>query len=463
MDTNVGKHNQTAERLLQIMFFTLIISVMNATIFNVVLPSISKEFTLSASQVSWITTGYGIMYAIGSVTYGKLADQYRLKDLLTFGLIFMSLGSLVGLIATQYWMIVVGRMLQAAGAAVIPSISMIIPVKYFTLENRGRAIGTMVSGLALGTAISPIVASFVTGLLHWRLLFCFSFLVLLTLPFFRKHLNDEPSKTVSKMDFIGGFLLSSTIVSVLLALTISSWIFFLIGLLLLILLILRIRLASEPFIQSSVFQSKRYTISIVIALLATSLSAGIPFITPQLLSNVNHISPTYIGFIMFPGTVASALLGRAGGKLADQKGNSFLFYLATIPLLIAFCVLSILAGMSPLFIWIFLTLANMGQTFIQIAMSNTVSSTLSKEHEGIGMGFFTMMTFIIGATSTTLISKVLDFGSSIQLNPLQVYKQTTIYSNAFFMLTVVLLLVVVLHFTLFRANSDTVLKSYEKL
>ncbi|PLR76244.1 antiporter [Bacillus sp. V3-13] len=328
MDTNVGKHNQTAERLLRIMFFTLIISVMNATIFNVVLPSISKEFTLSASQVSWITTGYGIMYAIGSVTYGKLADRYRLKDLLTFGLIFMSLGSLVGLIATQYWMIVVGRMLQAAGAAVIPSISMIIPVKYFTLEYRGRAIGTMVSGLALGTAMSPIVASFVTGLLHWRLLFCFSFLVLIALPFFRKHLNDEPGKTVSKMDFIGGFLLASTIASVLLALTIDSWIFFLIGLLLLILLILRIRLATEPFIQSSLFQNKRYTISIVIALLATSLSAGIPFITPQLLSNVNHISPTYIGFIMFPGAVASALLGRAGGKLADQKGNSFLFYLA---------------------------------------------------------------------------------------------------------------------------------------
>jgi DHA2 family metal-tetracycline-proton antiporter-like MFS transporter len=66
----------------------------------------------------------------------ELADRYQLKDLLPFGLIIMSLVSFLGLVAQQYWMVVVGRMLQAAGAAVIPAISMIISVKYFTLEKR---------------------------------------------------------------------------------------------------------------------------------------------------------------------------------------------------------------------------------------------------------------------------------------------------------------------------------------
>ena len=448
MNRSVNNQAQSSERLLRILFFTLIISVMNATIFNVVLPLISHEFKLSASQVSWVTTGYGIMYAIGSVTYGKLADRYRLKDLLTFGFFVMSLGSLIGMIATQYWMIVAARMLQAAGAAVIPATAMIIPVKYFTPENRGRALGTMASGMALGMAISPIVASFVTGWLGWRLLFCFSFLVLFTLPFFRKYLNDEPVK-VGKMDFLGGFLLAGTIAFVLLGITNSIWIFFLIGLLLLILFILRIRTAAEPFIQWSLFQNKRFTLSVVVALLAVSLGTGIPFIIPLLLSNIHHLSPTYIGFILFPGAVASALLGRTGGKLADQKGNPFLVYLAAIPLWVAFIFLSIFAGMSPLWIWIFLILANVGQTFMQVAMTNTVSRTLLEDQAGIGMGFLQMMTFIAGATSTTLIGKVLDLGSSFQLNPLQVYSEATVYSNAFFLLNVVLLLVVVLYFTLF--------------
>jgi DHA2 family metal-tetracycline-proton antiporter-like MFS transporter len=90
---------QNSRKILQIMFFTLVISVMNATIFHAVLSSISKEFALTSSQVSWMTTAYGIIYAFGSVTYGKLADRYRLKDLLTFGLIIMALGSLLGLAA----------------------------------------------------------------------------------------------------------------------------------------------------------------------------------------------------------------------------------------------------------------------------------------------------------------------------------------------------------------------------
>jgi MFS transporter, DHA2 family, metal-tetracycline-proton antiporter len=450
------KQSRIAEKLLQIMFFTLIISVMNATIFNVVLSSISKEFMLSASQVSWVTSGYGIMYAIGSITYGRLADRYQLKDLLTFGLIFMSLGSFIGLVAQQYWMIVVGRMLQAAGASVIPAISMIIPVKYFTPENRGRAIGTMVSGLALGTAISPIVASLVTGVFHWRLLFCFSFLILLVLPFFRKYLKEEPARVESKLDFLGGILVAASIAMMLLAITNSSWILFLIGSILLVLFIFRIRIAIEPFIHPALFQNKRYTLGMIIALLATSLSAGIPFIAPQLLSDVNHLSPTWIGFVMFPGAIASALMGRVGGKLADQKGNSFVFYVASLLLFTSFSILAILVGMSPGWIWIFLTIANIGQTFIQVAMTNTVSYTLSDENAGIGMGFLTMMTFIAGATSTTLLGKIMDLGSAIQLNPLLVYKQSLVYSNAFVLLLIVLLFVIMLYFMLFRSAGKTV-------
>ncbi|WP_243355129.1 MFS transporter [Bacillus litorisediminis] len=444
---------QEPETLLRILFFTLIISVMNATIFNVVLPAISQEFNLSASQVSWITTGYGIMYAIGSVTYGKLADQYRLKDLLTFGLIFMSFGSLIGILATQYWMIVIGRMLQAAGAAVIPATAMIIPIKYFTLENRGRALGTIASGLALGAALSPIVSSFISGLFGWRILFCFSFFALLTLPFFRKHLHDQPKKGTS-FDFIGGLLLACTVVFILLALTNNSFLALSLGVLFLLLFSWRIQTAKEPFIQLSLFKNKHYTFSVAIALLAISFGTAVYFITPQLLANVNKVPTSFIGFILFPGAIAAALLGRKGGKLADQNGNVFLFKAASIPLLIAFSGLSLLAGMSPAWIWIFLILANIGQTFMQVVMQNTVSRTLSDEQVGIGMGFFTMMNFIAGSAATTLMGKVLDLTSSVHFNPLQVFDHATVYSNAFFVLFLILVLVVVLYTAFIKFSSE---------
>ncbi len=98
----------------------------------------------------------------------------------------------------------------------------------------------------------------------------------------------------------------------------------------------------------------------------------------------------------------------------------------------SFCVLSTLSGMSPAWLWIVLALANIGQTFIQVAMSNNVSRTLSKEQAGIGMGFYTMMTFMAGAASTAMIGKVLDALATVRLNPWQIYEQAAAYSNAFF-------------------------------
>lgn len=145
--------NDKNERLMYILVVTLIISVMNATMFNIALPTISEEFILLPSQVSWITTSYLIVYAVGSVIYGKLADKYAIIKLLTFGILVLTAGSIVGLISVNYKTIIIARLIQATGAGVIPALGMIIPVRFFSAERRGRALGIIAVGLALGTAL----------------------------------------------------------------------------------------------------------------------------------------------------------------------------------------------------------------------------------------------------------------------------------------------------------------------
>ncbi len=92
--------------------------------------------------------------------------------------------------------------------------------------------------------------------------------------------------------------------------------------------------------------------------------------------------------------------------LDDEKGNPILVYTAAALLIIGFICLSSVVGMSPVFIAIFLIFGVVGQSFMQIAMSNTVSRTLSKEHIGVGMGLFSMVTFISSAASTAAIGKL---------------------------------------------------------
>jgi MFS transporter, DHA2 family, metal-tetracycline-proton antiporter len=439
------------EKLLRVLVVTLIFSVMNASIFNVVLPVISKEFDLVPSQVSWISTGYMVVYAIGSVTYGKLADRFKLKNLLTFGLIFFALGSIVGLAATEYWMIILGRVLQAAGASVIPATGMIIPVRYFPPEKRGRALGTAAIGLALGAAMGPIVSGLVTGFASWRFLFLISVLPLLTLPFYRKYLDDSAGHAKS-IDLLGGGLLAGTVAMLLLSITQGNAMLLLGGVLLFVLLVLRIRTAKEPFIQPGLFKNRSYTLGLLIAFLATAMSFGMPFITPQFLARLNDLSPLSIGFVMFPAALITAVMGRRGGNLADSRGNHFLVSIAAGLLFLCFFALSILVGLPSYWIAIGLIFGSVGQSFMQIAMSNTVSRTLPKEQTGVGMGFYSMLNFISGATATSLIGRLLDFPNpSFRLNPIVTDPAAYIYSNIFIVLSIVAAAVAILYYFLFGA------------
>ncbi|GAA3403698.1 MFS transporter [Paenibacillus hodogayensis] len=450
MELTPAGREQRANMLLRVLVFTLIISVMNASMFNVALPVIRAEFGLTASQVSWMLTGYMIVYAIGSVTFGKLADKYRLKDLLTYGLLAFALGSIIGLAATEFWMVIAGRLFQAAGASVIPATAMIVPVRYFSPEKRGRALGMTAVGLSLGAALGPIVSGIVSGLVSWRYLFALSILALFVLPFFRKYLDDETGAAKS-IDYIGGLTLAGTVASLLLAITQGSWLLCVLGALLLALFLLRIRTAAEPFVQPSLFRNKAYALGLGIAFVLTGLNFGIPFMAPQFLAALNHLTPLSVGFVLFPSAICAALLGKRGGRLADEKGNRYLFAIAAVSILFSFIAMSSVVGLSPVWVACLMIFGTVGQSFIQIAMSNTISRTLAKEQTGVGMGLYAMLNFIAGATATTLIGKAMDAGNaSFRLNPFAP-AEGLLYSNILVLLGGLIIVATVVYMAQFRS------------
>ena len=426
---------QTGEKLMRIVMFTLVLSAMSVLMFNFVLPEISKAFDLTTAQASWVTSSYALIYGIGTVIYGKLADRYKLKNLLTFGLLFFAVGSLIGLASQTFWMVLVGRCLQAVGAAAIPATAMLIPLRYFPPEKRGSAMGTAFVGLALGSALGPVISALIVSVAHWRWLFCIPLLTLITLPFYRKNLGDEQGDP-GKLDWVGGGFLATTVTLLLLGVTSGTWWFAIGGLLVLALFIARIRSVSEPFVQPGLFTNKSYTLRLTIAFLISGIGFSLYFLSPLLLAHVHQLPPSWISFAMVPAAVASAILGRKGGKLADLKGNSYLFFVASGSLLTCFVLLSTFIGISPVFIAIFLIFGNVGQTFMMIAMSNSVSMALPKEQAGVGMGLLSMLNFIAGGMASGVYGKVVDLGSDVYWNPANIYPNGIIYSNIFSFLLV---------------------------
>jgi MFS transporter, DHA2 family, metal-tetracycline-proton antiporter len=77
----------------------------------------------------------------------------------TVGFVLCAVGSIIGLSAQTFQMVLVGRFIQAAGAAVSPATAMIIPIRYFAQEERGRALGMASAEIALGNAVGPIFSA----------------------------------------------------------------------------------------------------------------------------------------------------------------------------------------------------------------------------------------------------------------------------------------------------------------
>ncbi|MFS0838656.1 MFS transporter [Paenibacillus sp. 1P03SA] len=443
--------------IIYILAFTLILSVMSGTMFNIVLPVIAEQFQLTVAQVSWVTSGYLLVYAVGTVIYGKLSDMYGLRSVLTFGFVLLALGSLFGLVAQAYWMVLLGRVIQAAGAAVIPAAGSIIPVRYYPEEQRGVVLGIAMTGMSIGSAIGPVVASFVVSFLHWRWLFFMPILTLITLPYYRRFLQEESRRPDKRMDWMGGGLLVGAAAMVLLAITYESWLAGAGSAVLLLLLFMRIHYANEPFIPPGLTRNKRYAIGLTLAFLATSIGYSLYFLTPQLMNQVQQLDPVMTGFVMVPAVAVAAIVGKSGGRLADVKGNPFLFYSASAMLLICFALMSSFAEKSPAAITCFLILGVVGQSFLYMSLSNQISRTLAKEQIGVGMGVLGMSNFIAGAVAANLYGKIVDQGSGVHWNPMITEPEAFVYSNLYLVLGILHVFILwIYRYKLGKTGSDRI-------
>ncbi len=179
------------KKLIFLLSTIIFFSVLNTTMFNVSLPDIAQQFHLLPSQVSWVVSGYIIFFAIGSVTYGRLADTYSIKNLIMIGLALFNMGSLIGFLSPWYPMLISARIVQATGCGAVPALGMLIAITYFPPGIKGRVLGVLASTVAFGAGIGPVLGGFITGTFHWRYLFILSTITLFTLPAFKRYLPDQ--------------------------------------------------------------------------------------------------------------------------------------------------------------------------------------------------------------------------------------------------------------------------------
>ncbi|MBP1157231.1 MFS family permease [Paenibacillus sp. PvR052] len=194
---------RTAPWIMFIIFF----SVLNETLFNVSTPSIAAQYGLTPSGVSWMLTTFIIFFGIGSVIYGKLSDIYSLKKLIVIGILIYNVGSVLGFVfQSSYALVIFSRAIQGAGASAIPALIMVVVVRYFSIEDRGKVFGILNSTIALAIGVGPVIGGFVSAAYHWSFLFLIPLCTLISIPFFRRSLPEEEVRE-GKVDVPGAILI----------------------------------------------------------------------------------------------------------------------------------------------------------------------------------------------------------------------------------------------------------------
>jgi len=151
---------------LVIVAFAFVMDLLDSTIVNVAIPSIQSDLGASFAQIQWITAGYALAFATMLITGGRLGDVIGYKKLFITGISLFTLMSLLCGIAPTIEVLVIGRLLQGAAAALmVPQVMSLMQVMYKPKE-RGAVMGLFGALGGLSASLGPIIGGF---LIHWNI------------------------------------------------------------------------------------------------------------------------------------------------------------------------------------------------------------------------------------------------------------------------------------------------------
>ncbi|WP_248929226.1 MFS transporter [Paenibacillus hamazuiensis] len=408
--------------LVALLSITVILVVMNTTMFNVALPQVAKEFALSSTAASWIVTGYSITFAIFSITYSRLSDYLPIKTLLTIGLTCLTVASALGFVSHNFIMLLCARLLQAVGAASAPGLGIVLLTRYVPAARRGKSISAIISSASLGFGLGPVIGGAATQYLGWNYLFAVTGFVLVMIPFFNRILPFEKTSKV-QFDLIGAVLVGIGTTGLLLFMTTYSFPALLAGAVSLIVLWARIHRVPNPFIQPALFRHKRYMTLSVSGFVSYVAQFTTLFVMPLMLIRLFGKSSSETGLMIFPGAILSVLASGGIGRIINRFGNLPMIRWAHV-LLIGSTVLFALFGGSYAFATLVIfMLMSLGITSLTSSVSNEISRILPKELVGAGMGLSQLTQFFGGAFGVAMTGTALVWQKNLPL--------ASAYSNIF--------------------------------
>ncbi|QJA00822.1 multidrug efflux MFS transporter [Leifsonia sp. PS1209] len=328
----LAARNRTALALLLAAVFVVFL---NETMMGVALPRIQESLHIDATQGQWLTTAFALTMAVVIPITGWLMQRLDTRPVFTVAMSSFALGTLVAALSPAFELLVVGRVIQAVGTAIMMPLMMTTVMTVVPADDRGRIMGRVSIVMSVAPAVGPIVSGALIQVLPWQGLFWVMLpiaLVMLAIGV-RKVPNVSETRKVP-LDVLSVILSAVAFSALVFGLSqigaaavggaaVQPWIPVAVGLVTLGFFGWRqlvLQRTDSALLDLRTFLSRDFAVSVSMMTAAMVALFGAFIVLPQFARYTLGLEPLWIGAILLPGGLLMGLAGPTVGRLYDRFG-----------------------------------------------------------------------------------------------------------------------------------------------
>jgi EmrB/QacA subfamily drug resistance transporter len=308
-----------------------LMSSIDSTIVVLALPQMMDRLGANLVEMIWVIMAYILVSTVLLLVFGRIADMFGRTKLYNLGFVVFTIGSALCGISRSAAQLILSRIVQGAGAALMMVNSTAIITEAFPPDERGRALGINGITWAIGGIAGPLLGGLILSVASWRWIFYINVPIGILGSVWGYLALKELSKgnRGERFDAPGAATFSLGLVSLLFALTLGiglgfgSWpILGLFGLFAVALaaFFLRERRAAAPVLDLSLFGNRIYSFSVVAAMLQSLAMFAVNFLVTFYLQVVRGYDPLKAALLLIPLSAVSAVVGPVSGIISDKVG-----------------------------------------------------------------------------------------------------------------------------------------------
>jgi MFS family permease len=407
----------------------------------VIIPAIMKQYNVGVDTAGLFLTIGLMFFAVPMAATGKLGDVWGHKRLYLISSVASSLLAGMVVFAPSFGLLITFRALQGISSTPTYTATLAYIAKAFPVHERGRAMGIMGMTASLAWAAGPAMGGFLTDTFGWRAVILAE-IPLSLIAFLAAFILMPPDPAVRRSSFDGMGMISFTMIALITMLA-SRWIgertlepiiviVVIMSLIVLIAFFLRTeRRQKEPFIPLSMFFEKRFSLATAFSSLQLGTNFSIALLASIYLQVVRGYSAGEAGLIVAGISIARVFFDPLAGRISELWGVRTPSIIGTA--LYSLILLLITFG-HPIPAPDWLMFAIMFVMGVGISMGRTpvnmgVTTIVRKKDMGLGLGVFSMLTYLGGAFGQAISGSLLRIASNAGNQPLEWIQQSVLLKS----------------------------------